>query len=397
MRLFTVGLLSAIALFRSCSSGGTRPIEQSTAERFRDAIGVNVHLQYEDTVYRDEKQVAKALDYLGVNHIRDGAFRRGEGAFDSYVKLAQQGVHFDLFFNSDLVSQISRVYRLEKASPGATELLEGPNEINNEPITFAGRSGVPAGRAYQAKLYAWAKNHREFRSLPVLNYTDWPPSGGRADAVNVHTYARHGVDTRTQIFKDVELAAAALPRGLPRYITETGYPTSPAPLSSPWVAPSDQARLTLISLLESFRLGIRRTYLYELFDESSLANGNPEKNYGLFYQTGTAKPVAQELRAITSQLSSAKRRGLRPCSLSLVIEGAKSLLLTTKTGASMLLIWPLSSASKNVPAFVKIRANSRVIVQELNLLSGELDQPRQSTAWRILLGERAHVYILSST
>ena len=131
-----------------------------------------------------------------------------------------------------------------------------------------------------------------FSLLPVLNYTNWPPTGGRADAVNVHTYAKPGVDTRAQVARDVELAAAALPSGLPRYITETGYPTGNAPRLPPWVTPNDQANLTLISLLEAFRLGVQRTYLYELFDEASLGDRNPEAHYGLFRSDGSAKPSA---------------------------------------------------------------------------------------------------------
>ena len=44
MRFFTIALLSAVAFFRSCDSAPPQPIEQSTTDRFRDSLGVNLHL-----------------------------------------------------------------------------------------------------------------------------------------------------------------------------------------------------------------------------------------------------------------------------------------------------------------------------------------------------------------
>ena len=303
MRLFTIALLSAVALFRSCGSDTPQPIEQSTVDRFRDSIGVNVHLQYGNSAYRDENQVAKALSYLGVHHVRDGALRHGWDAFNSYVDLSHSGIGFDLFLNAELGPQLRRVNQLETAAPGAIDFLEGPNEINNDPVVSEGRSGIAGARAYQAALYARSKVISALSLLPVLNYTNWPPTGGRADAVNVHTYAKPGVDTRTQVARDVELAAAALPPGLPRYITETGYPTENAPRSARWVTANDQANLTLISLLEAFRLGVQRTYLYELFDESGPGDQNSEGHYGLFDSKGKPKPAAVALCAIKARSS----------------------------------------------------------------------------------------------
>ena len=391
MRLFTISLLSAIALARSCSSGGSRPIEQSTAERFRDAIGVNVHLQYATTAYRDEQQVEKALDYLGVNHVRDGALRHGEDVFDTYVNLAQHGAHFDLFFNADLESQLNRVNRLEHASPGAVDLLEGPNEINNDPIVFGGRSGVAAGRAYQAALYARAKADPALASLPVLNYTNWPPTGGRADFVNAHTYAKPGVDTRSQISKDVELAAAALPNGLGRYITETGYPTGTKRHSEPWVNPSEQADLTIIALLEAFRIGVRRTYIYELLDEGDAQSDDPERHYGLFDAIGTPKDAAKALHTLKMCLlqidheTSSRARGV-----TVDVKDKNSLLLTGRSGDALLFVWSLPQPALRS----SISLSRRQAVSEVALDGRQGTVANARRTWEEIPGRPLRLYIL---
>ena len=391
MRLFTISLLSAIALVRSCSAGGSRHIEKSTAERFRDAIGVNVHLQYGNTAYHDEQQVAKALDYLGISHVRDGALRRGEDAFGNYVNLARHGIRFDLFFNADLGPQLNRVGRLERLSPGAIDLLEGPNEINNDPVMFAGRSGVAAGRAYQAALYARAKADPALASLPVLNYTNWPPTGGRADAVNAHTYAKPGVDTRSQISKDVELAAAALPSGLARYITETGYPTGTKGHSEPWLNPSEQADLTIIALLEAFRLGIRRTYIYELFDEGDAQSIDPERHYGLFDAMGTPKDAAKALHTLQVCLLQLDREtSSRARAVTVDVKGENSLFLTGRSGDSLLFVWSLPQ-----PALLSsVSLSRRQAVSEVTLDGRQGSSANTRRTWAEMPGRRLRLYIL---
>ena len=394
MRLFTIALLSAVALFRSCGSGSPQPITQSTADRFRQSVGVNLHLEYANSAYQDGSRVARALNYLGVHHVRDGALRHGLDAFSSYVDLSHRGISFDLFLNADLGPQLSRVDKFERAAPGAVDLLEGPNEINNDPVVFEGHSGVVGARAYQAALYAHAKVRPAFSLIPVLNYTNWPPTGGRADAVNVHTYAKPGVDTRAQVARDVELAAAALPSGLPRYITETGYPTGNAPRLPPWVTPNDQANLTLISLLEAFRLGVQRTYLYELFDEASLGDRNPEAHYGLFRSDGSAKPSAIELHTLLAQLDVLSKTQRISAPFAIAIRGVHSLLLNMTSGASVLIVWPATDLKTSPDPTADIAASRGLSVQELSLATGELSHADLRSAWRIELAGPPRIYVL---
>ena len=292
--------------------------------------------------------------------------------------------------------QLGRVERLEQAVHGVVDLLEGPNEINNDPVDFAGRSGVVGGRAYQAALYARAKADPELMGIPVLNYTNWPPTEGRADAVNVHTYAKAGVDPQAQISEDVELAAAAFPEGLPRYITETGYPTSVSPRSSPWVSQAHQADLTLISLFEAFRLGVQRVYLYELFDEGSLQPDSPEAHYGLFDKAAVPKPAARQIHALLAQLNALQTSASQFHSCSVTVEGAHSLLLTTKSGASMLLVWPFAKSRSGGSASIHVMAASPLFVRELILASDTVGPLGSSETWRIPLDDAPHVYLLTS-
>ena len=207
-------------------------------------------------------------------------------------------------------------------------------------MAFRGGSGISGARAYQDTLYAKAKADPKLGSFPVLNYTNWPPTGGRADAINVHTYGKFSFDTRKRISRDLGLAAAALPETLPRYITETGYPTSLEQTKLPCVRPDQQTDLILISLLEAFHLGVRRTYIYEFFDECGPEEEKPEGHYGLFDIKGRPKPVAVALCAIKTSLVQVQNTSSNGVAdLIVQVDGASGLLLRGRSGAAVLFIW----------------------------------------------------------
>ena len=48
-----------------------------------DSIGVNVHMSYTDTAYRDAERVQGALRSLGIRHVRDGVVRDSRPLWDS--------------------------------------------------------------------------------------------------------------------------------------------------------------------------------------------------------------------------------------------------------------------------------------------------------------------------
>ena len=396
IRQVTVALLSAMAIVRACTPPWRAPITQGTTESFRRSVGVNLHLQYGDTLYGSAQRVRWALSQLGVVYVRDSGLRRGEEGGGRYLELGRTSVRYDLFANAaDLPAQLDRIARLARAAPGAVVSLEGPNEVNNDPIQWANRSGEAGAQAYQAALYAGAHARRELKGLPILGYTDWPPAGGRADVVNVHSYPRPGQNIGDRLRHDLALSASALPRGLPVQVTEIGFSTGPPSSAAPFVSPRAQADAVLIALLEAYRAGVQRTYLYELFDESkSGAPSDPEGHYGLFDGQGAPKPAARVLARLMRSLGRLDSGPIRAPLPAITIQGARSLILTGASGSALLILWrPRLMKGAPVAAIVFARP---VVVTQVDLGDDSAARARVAASWRSHLDGSPQVYVLSA-
>ena len=387
--------LAVIAAERRCTAPAARPVEVASADAFRDSIGVNTHLQYAETAYGDPGRVDRALAYLGIVHLRDSALRRGPSGFEHYMELARRGYRFDLFFNANLKTQLARAAALEAAAPGSLASIEGPNEVNNDPVSYDGFTGVRGAQAYQAALYAGVRGIPQLRSLPVLNYTNYPASLGRADAVNVHTYPKLGASAEPQLSRDRDATAAAMPAALPFYVTETGYATA-APTASPdAVSLEEQAELTVVTLLDGFRSGARRTYLYELLDERTdeQAAGDPEHHYGLFDVAGRPKPAAVALRSLLQLISPGSPS--RSSSSDVVVSGAgvRHLVVATKD-AQLLFLWRESSKGTH-PEHAEVRLGSPYLVHQVSLTNAKSPAIVAEQNWTVELGRGPAVFSLS--
>ena len=367
-----VTLLLLTALERRCTGSEARPLETADAGAFADSLGVDVHLQYDETSYGSFPHVRQALEYLGVRHVRDSALRRGPRALNRYVDLARSGYRFDLFLNADQPAQLAHVRTILAASPTSVASLEGPNEVNNDPVHFEGRTAVEGARAYQAALYAAIKRDERLAPIPVLNYTNFPPTSGDADAVNVHSYAKHGRSPGPQLEADIRLTGASQPRGRPVFVTETGYATSPSARGVDAVGEEDQAALIVVGWLDAFRAGVKRTYVYELLDEAPAGTrpDDPEHYYGVFDANGRPKPAARMLRTLIASLRSAAApfSGAAP-SLTVTGAGVKRLVLTRPDGSALLAIWR-ETGLEATSADVILRLAQPADVRRLDPLTG---------------------------
>ena len=67
------------------------------AAAFADAIGVNTHINWQATAsaYKDQAKVRAALDYLGVNYVRDATPLAG-WTQPFYETLAADGIKFNI-------------------------------------------------------------------------------------------------------------------------------------------------------------------------------------------------------------------------------------------------------------------------------------------------------------
>ena len=383
MRAVLVIIAVSAALLQQCR-GQPAPIGTATATDFHNAVGVNLHLQYGDTPYGDLKRVEDALTFLDLQHVRDSAFRRGAEAFGRYVALAQRGVHFDLIFSSALEEQSRRTGDFSLVAPGAVEMVEGPNEINNDPVLRNGKHGVAAAQALQAALYT-RFHAASARGKPVvLGYTNWPPSNGLADAVNVHSYAKEGASPFKQMSWDLALVQGSEPPRRPFYFSETGLATSSTKNQD------QQAAIVLTELLDGFRLGAVRTYIYELFDEHADRIGSlsdPEDHYGLFDVSGRPKIAARDLHTLMS-LSKAEGAKASPVAVKRLQVRAgppgltNSLALSKVDGSWILIVWR-EPGSRTYDRAATFQFAAEMRVRTVTLANGQ-SSPETSTSSIVL-------------
>jgi hypothetical protein len=316
-----------VALMLSAHGSSSAATNVITPRDFVDSIGVNTHLGYAATPYRDLPAVSRELNYIGVRHVRDH-LPLGKPAVGPLKALAARGVLFDLIvgggrpdrpFDPERAVAATRQFLAE--APNSVEAIEGFNETNNWPVYYQDKGGDAAAHAGMAALYQAVKADPVLKGLPVYDMTTterFSSIAGRADFANDHPYPRNGGRARfTYVHYD---------RGenQPRVVTEIGNFSLPAgwPNGRPWWAGSTmlgvdeltQAKSILDSVFWAAQRGVTRTYIYELLDEGpDPAHKSPGQHFGLFRADHSPKPAAIALHNLTDYLNSIRDdRGERP-------------------------------------------------------------------------------------
>ena len=151
------------------------------AENFISSIGINVHMNYTDGAYANVANVVNDLAYLGITNVRDGlatntALIPIQNQLSAFKTMASDGIKFDLGMTSTNVQvDIAALNAMEKADPGSILATEGPNEINNWPITYNGLTGLAAATAFQTASYAAIKADPALSGVSVFGFTGAPP------------------------------------------------------------------------------------------------------------------------------------------------------------------------------------------------------------------------------
>jgi hypothetical protein len=327
---------------------------------------VTTHIVYFDTPYGDWSRIVGALRELGVKHVRDGVYANpaaqwhdwNERYYRAVALAAANGIRFDLGmgqpgFRAGTLNQLVAVVagRLR----GAVEALEDPNEFDY----FGGMPNWPTALAsYDRQLYEKVKSDSSLRSLPVIG----PSFAGAGspqrlgnqrrwlDIGNIHPYT--GGQPPEPSHTQSELRRAALTAGSkPVWATEAGFNNAVrAPSSNseqPAVSERAAAVYVLRTLLEQFKSGIARTYLYELIDEhANAADNQPQQHYGLLRSDFSPKPAFTALRNLLTLVGQgAPPTGLRPLKLDLGGAGnqVRNLVLQRKDGSYVVALWSLSS------------------------------------------------------
>lgn len=274
------------------------------AADFLNAIGVEAKLNYTDGGYRSITNVLADINYLGIDLIRAAAPNKDGnlGGQNDYIKAANADIRFDFVVNGnkDLGSTVSQIANFATAHSGSVYAVEGPNEIDHQPITYAGLSGGTAAIAYQDDLYDAIESNSVLAGTNVYSFSlgsGATPTGGYT-AVSLHPYPSSGKEPLSTLMGNLNLA----PAGASSVVTETGYSTASTVPSG--VDQITQAKLTLNVIFDAMKQGAQGVYLYELMDAYADPSGtNLLEHYGLFDNSNAPKLAATAIHNLTSILA----------------------------------------------------------------------------------------------
>ena len=352
------GILICVA---SANASPAFSAEAHSASEVLDSIGMNTHLSAPDTgpggnSYGNTERIIRELSDVRVKHARDSLFI-GPDVVKLDLVHRRLGVRFDLAY--DYYAKDGGAAKLEAAISNIQdhadliEAVEGPNEPDWFGIRYDRAKGAAAVVAAQRGLYAAVRNNPKLSGIPVYcPALSYPASGGMADglgnlasvcnASSSHAYVENitlGTFLPYEYLEHWTKFPLVFAPGLPRVITEGGWPTNPADVQG--VDEPTQAKNLLFYELDAFSQGIRRIYFYELSDDQpDPANTKTESHFGVFRPDGSPKPAAIMLANLHEILGEGSPQ---PGSLAYTVDGlpetAHQLLLRRGDGTFVLALW----------------------------------------------------------
>ena len=272
----------------------------------RDSVGVNVHMSYTDTGYANAAAVTSLLTGLGVHHVRDGLVSGRPDQVAALTRLGKAGVRSTLIVGGAGAPTAGQLSELHTLAP----YLDGVEPTNEDDCSgdasWAGDLRV-AEKRFDTTLAADPRLSRVPRLGPsfcrpgsVGMFGALDPGAG---VVNIHDYSP-GTPPELALESRVPATRAAQLPTAPVVITETGYQNATG--ATGWnstVSEATAADYLLRSLLDARRIGVTRTYVYELLDEKADASlADPEQHFGLVRADGTVKPAYTALRNLLADL-----------------------------------------------------------------------------------------------
>ncbi|NAZ84568.1 hypothetical protein [Kineococcus indalonis] len=354
-----------------------------TAEGFVDSVGVGIHVAYLDTSYGQVDTVALLKD-LGVKHVRDGLGSNDSVPIATMKEIGQAGIGINWVSQpEDSSFSIDKQLQLIEEGDLNVESVEGANERDNHgDPSWAGKI-----REHQAELYEKVKaslGDDVAVVAPSLVHDGSREELGEvpSDVANAHPYTGGHMQTAEQTEHQMQLThkvtpsvdttapqqaeadervtlKAAVEEGGALYATELGFHTATASTAGngvqPHVSEDAQATLQLQQLLENYRNGVDRSYVYELLDEGE-DDSEAEDHFGLVHSDGSPKPAFTALKnllsvmkgsistsssATTRSTSSSGAAGAR--ALGVQVEGGgeatTSVVLPRADGSSVVALW----------------------------------------------------------
>lgn len=332
------------------------------ASDFIDTEGVNTHLPYTDGGYANVSNVLSDLNYLGISNVRDSITdgQNGSAPLSTYVTLAQAGVKFTLLSDvggsvttASLQSEVNLMAQLQAAVPGSVVAAEGPNEINNFPVTYNGVGGLQGAVDLQEQLYTDVKANPSLASAAVDYFTGYPEGSGNngpnpdttpglANDDTQHPYPNGGQAPAFWVSRSQALGN--MPGGSgPAVYTETGYSTNGG--TSGAVNDDVQAKYTLDLLMDDAKNGISSTDLYQLMDAYQPGSPQGDDGFGLFNPNNSPKEAATAIHNLNTILADpgATASTFSAPTPSYTVAGlpstGNSMAIEKSSGASDIVVW----------------------------------------------------------
>jgi hypothetical protein len=279
------------------------------ADRVVDAFGVNIHLHHTDTLYANFDLVKSRLLELGTRHVRDGLIdTTWQPYYDRHNTLGRAGIKGIYITAPHIPLAVLRDYH--RRVPEAFEGFEAPNEYDQS----GDHEWVATLRATLTRMHE-LRADPEVSAFPIYgpaltqesSYVALGDVTGLIDFANLHNYpgGRHpgtggwGDNGYGSIPWNLTLASHSA-SSKPVVTTETGYWDD---MATPNAVPEAVVvRYMPRLLLEQFRRGITRTYLYELID-SPQVGVTADSGYGLLRRDGARKPAFMAVKNLLRMLS----------------------------------------------------------------------------------------------
>jgi hypothetical protein len=300
MALTSIGVVAPLLGCRAATMQGDPEKQFSLV----DSLGVQVLLRTFPSAYHDWDRVHACLKYIGLRHLRAGAPQRGTAGYLLTEKAAAAGYRFTFTMrhNRDFRLEMADLERFARDHPNCIEAVEGPNEIDHQPVSFGGivdtkaqaQLNPAAAIAYQAALYKAIKGSSVLRGVSVIAFSDFAQHQQMADFSNTHVYPRNGKTFSSRLSG---MHARMDVAGRPIIITETGFNSLPTAVPFAGTDEAAQAKLVADLVTSLPHAGIRRAFIFELIDAYPPTE-KMDTHFGLFRYNYTPKPAAETLRAM---------------------------------------------------------------------------------------------------